>query len=73
MASDRLMGGTVQRRRLGGRDDLPEKAGNSTKKQEGPPDRCGQGAPGPIETDPECRRRDSNPRHADYDSAALTD
>jgi len=20
-----------------------------------------------------CRRRDSNPRHADYDSAALTD
>ena len=23
--------------------------------------------------DSECRRRDSNPRHADYDSAALTD
>jgi len=25
------------------------------------------------EADSECRRRDSNPRHADYDSAALTD
>jgi hypothetical protein len=27
----------------------------------------------PLQEEDECRRRDSNPRHADYDSAALTD
>jgi hypothetical protein len=37
-----------------------------------------QGGPGEDENAPQqgnkgCRRRDSNPRHADYDSAALTD
>jgi integrase len=37
-----------------------------------------QGGPGEDENEPQqgnkgCRRRDSNPRHADYDSAALTD
>jgi hypothetical protein len=26
-----------------------------------------------VQEEDECRRRDSNPRHADYDSAALTD
>ena len=26
-----------------------------------------------LQEEDECRRRDSNPRHADYDSAALTD
>ena len=28
---------------------------------------------GPVQGEEGCRRRDSNPRHADYDSAALTD
>jgi|GEM_PF-4599660 len=49
---------------------------NAARSTAGPPSGDGEEVEndlgGSVEPDEECRRRDSNPRHADYDSAALT-
>jgi integrase len=53
-----------------------EGADSTVRSTVGPPRGDGGDRPsdafGSTEPDEECRRRDSNPRHADYDSAALT-
>jgi hypothetical protein len=67
-------------RGLGGRDRRrPEGQGSRAAGMQDRQDRlegsCGaqSARPGAGDLAAGCRRRDSNPRHADYDSAALTD